>query len=76
MGQDVWNGTTLPTRRPVSKPLPDQIHYRLYDQNTRRLLSFNTTNSLASLVADITNTAREHPAARIDVIQYDGPAYH
>lgn len=72
---DLWNGEPLPDRRPVRKPLADQIHYRLYDQRTRTLLSFNSTNSLASLVADVTITAREHPTAKISVVQYDGPAH-
>lgn len=49
---DTWNGQPLPERKRISKPLADQIHYRLYDQ-AGRLLSFNSTNSLASLVADI-----------------------
>lgn len=70
---DVWNGKPLPARNRISRPLAEQIHYRLYD-HTGRLLSFNSTNSLASLVADITTTAREHPAARIRAVQYDGPA--
>lgn len=69
---DVWNGQPLLDRNRISKPLAEQIHYRLYDQ-TGRLLSFNSTNSLGSLVADIENTAREHPAARIRAVQYDGP---
>ncbi|MFF3928241.1 hypothetical protein [Streptomyces hirsutus] len=71
---DVWNGQPLPERRPINRPLAGEIHYRLYDQRTGRLLSFNSTNSLASLVADIATTAREHPDARINAVQYDGPA--
>jgi hypothetical protein len=70
---DMWNGKPLPDRKRLSGPLPEQIHYRLYDQ-TGRLLSFNSTNSLASLVADIEITAREYPTARINAVQYDGPA--
>lgn len=70
---DMWNGRPLPERKRTSKPLPEQIHYRLYDQ-AGRLLSFNSTNSLASLVADIATTAREHPTARINAVQYEGPA--
>lgn len=70
---DVWNGQPLPDRNRISKPLAEQIHYRLYDQ-TGRLLSFNSTNSLASLVADVEATAREHLNARINAVQYDGPA--
>lgn len=70
---DIWNGKTLPDRNRISKPLVEQIHYRLYDQNGQ-LLSFNSTNSLASVVADIATTAREHPTARINAVQYDGPA--
>jgi hypothetical protein len=73
MAQDIWNGQPLPDRKRVSKPLAEQIHYRLYDQNGQ-LLSFNSTNSLASLAADIATTAREHPNARLNVVQYDGPA--
>ncbi|MGY0062828.1 hypothetical protein ACWY4P_40885 [Streptomyces sp. LZ34] len=72
---DLWNGQPLPERNPVRKPLADQIHYRLYDQRTRALISFNSTNSLASLVADVAITAREHPTAKISVVQYDGPAH-
>lgn len=71
---DIWNGKPLPNRKPHSAPLPAQIHYRLHDQRTRQLLSFNSTNSLASLVTDVATTAREHPNARITVTQYDGPA--
>lgn len=70
---DMWNGKPLPERRRLSGPLAEQIHYRLYDQ-AGQLLSFNSTNSLASLVADIANTAREHPTVRINAVQYDGPA--
>jgi hypothetical protein len=70
---DVWNGRLLPERKPLNGPLPAEIHYRLYDQRTRQLLSFNSTNSLDSLVADIAVTAREHPGARIYAVQYDGP---
>ncbi|MFF0166781.1 hypothetical protein [Streptomyces prasinus] len=57
----------------MSRPLAEEIHYRLYDQ-AGRLLSFNSTNSLASLVADVAVTAREYPAGRITAVQYDGPA--
>ncbi|MDX3230612.1 hypothetical protein [Streptomyces sp. ME19-01-6] len=70
---DLWNGKQLPDRRRIQKPLPETINYRLYDQRGQ-LLSFNSTNSLASLVADVTITAREHPNARIHAVQYDGPA--
>lgn len=70
---DTWNGQTLRPRTRITAPLPDQIHYRIYDQNGR-LLSFNSTNSLGSLAADIATTAREHPTARLNVVQYDGPA--
>lgn len=71
---DTWNGQPLPDRKRLSRPLPEQIHYRLYDQ-TGRLLSFNSTNSLASLAADIEATAREYPGARLNIVQYDGPVY-
>lgn len=70
---DTWNGQPLPDRKCLNRPFPEQIHYRLYDQ-TGKLLSFNSTNSLASLVADVETTAREHPNARINAVQYDGPA--
>lgn len=70
---DTWNGQRLPDRQRLQQPLTDQIHYRLYDQRGQ-LLSFNSTNSLASLVADVVATAREHPTARIHAVQYDGPA--
>jgi hypothetical protein len=71
---DVWNDQPLSNRHPISRPLVEEIHYRLYDQRTGRLLSFNSTNSLASLVADVATTARENPDARIAAVQYDGPA--
>lgn len=73
MAQDIWNGQPLPDRKRISKPLAEQIHYRLYDQSGK-LLSFNSTNSLASLVADIEITAREYLTAKITVAQFDGPA--
>lgn len=73
MAQDVWNGQQLTDRKRVSKPLAEQIHYRLYDQRGQ-LLSFNSTNSLASLVADIEITVRENPTSKITAVQYDGPA--
>lgn len=73
MAQDVWNSQPLSDRKRVRKPLAEQIHYRLYDQ-TGALLSFNSTNSLASLAADIEITAREHPTAKITIAQFDGPA--
>ena len=71
--RDTWNGTPLPDRKRVSRPLAEQIHYRLYDQSGK-LLSFNSTNSLASLAADVEMTAREHPTAKITIAQFDGPA--
>lgn len=70
---DAWHGRPLATRKQITQPLHGQIHYRLYDQ-TGQLLSFNSTNSLDSLVADIEMTVREHPYARIRVAQFDGPA--
>ncbi|MEW2267884.1 hypothetical protein [Streptomyces sp. NPDC047868] len=73
MASDIWNGNPLPDRRRISKPLAEQIHYRLYDQNGK-LLSFNSTNSLASLAADLEITARENPTAKITITQFDGPA--
>jgi hypothetical protein len=71
--RDIWNGQPLRERRQLSRPLPDEIHYRLYDQHGT-LLSFNSTNSLASLVADIEITVRENPTSKITAVQYDGPA--
>ena len=71
--RDTWNGTPLPDRKRISRPLAEQIHYRLYDQ-AGNLLSFNSTNSIASLAADIEMTAREHPTAKITIAQFDGPA--
>ncbi len=68
---DIWNG----------KPLPDRgreftnIHYRLYDQRTGALLSFNSTNSIDSLVTDVLRTRAENPTARIVAVEYDGPAW-
>jgi TolB-like protein len=72
---DMWQGRPLPERRRVSGPLTDQIHYRLYDRRTMAVVSFNSTNSFESIVADIANTQREHPNAQIIAVQYDGPAY-
>lgn len=71
---DIWNGQKLSDRKPLSKPLAEQIHYRLYDRRTRQLLSFNSTNSFASVVEDISRTQREHPTAQIIAVRYDGPA--
>jgi hypothetical protein len=68
---DMWNG----------KPLPDrgreytEIHYRLYDRRTDRLLSFGSTNSVDCIVTDVLRTAVENPGAQIYAVEYDGPAY-
>jgi hypothetical protein len=72
---DTWNGEPLPDRNRVQQPLPETIHYRLYDQRTRKLLSFNSTNSLGSIVTDVARTQLEHPDAKIIAVQFDGPAY-
>ncbi|MGW2048580.1 hypothetical protein ACWCPF_25865 [Streptomyces sp. NPDC001858] len=68
---DTWNGQPLPNRRVKHT----NINYRLYDRRTGRLLSFNSTNSLDSLVTDVLRTQQEHPNATITAIEYDGPAY-
>ncbi|WP_370667055.1 hypothetical protein [Streptomyces sp. IBSBF 2507] len=68
---DVWNGKPLPARNPTHT----NINYRLYDRRTGTLLSFNTTNSLNSLVADVLRTHDENPTAQIVAVEYDGPAY-
>lgn len=68
---DIWNGKRLPDRRQTFT----EIHYRLYDGRTNALLSFNSTNSIDSLVTDVLRTQREHPTARIVAVEYDGPAY-
>ena len=68
---DIWNGKALPGRCRTFT----EIHYRLYDQRTRTLLSFNSTNSLASIVTDVARTQLEHPDAKVVAVQFDGPAY-
>lgn len=68
---DMWNGKPLPER---SRKYTD-IHYRLYDDRTGDLLSFNTTNSIDCIVTDILRTQKEHPTARLRAVEYDGPAY-
>jgi hypothetical protein len=68
---DIWNGQTLPDRRVTHT----NINYRLYDRRTGQLLSFNTTNSINSLVTDVLRTQRQHPRAQIHAVEYDGPAY-
>jgi dihydroneopterin aldolase len=72
---DTWNGQELPARAPLHVPLSETVHYRLYDRATRKVLSFNSTNSFDSLVEDIAATQREHPDARVIAVRYDGPAY-
>lgn len=69
--RDVWNGKPLPSRRVRH----DEIHYRIYDARTGELLSFNSTNSLDSLAADVLQTQAENPNSRLRLVQYDGPAY-
>jgi hypothetical protein len=68
---DVWNGKALPVRNVTHT----SINYRLYDRRTWTLLSFNSTNSLDSLVADVLRTRDENPTAQIVAVEYDGPAY-
>lgn len=68
---DVWNGKPLPDRGRTFT----EIHYRLYDRRTRKLLSFNSTNSIDGLVTDVLRTQQENPTAQIYAIEYDGPAY-
>jgi hypothetical protein len=68
---DIWNGKPLPQRNVTHT----DINYRLYDGNTGELLSFNSTNSIGSLVTDVLRTQQEHPNARIVAVEYDGPAY-
>ncbi|MEC4016082.1 hypothetical protein [Streptomyces sp. H27-D2] len=68
---DMWNGKPLPERGRDHT----EIHYRLYDRRTGQLISFNSTNSIDSLAADVLRTQREHPNARIFAVEYDGPAY-
>ncbi|WP_405883632.1 hypothetical protein OG747_36625 [Streptomyces sp. NBC_01384] len=68
---DVWNGQPPPGRRVTHT----NINYRLYDRRTGKLLSFNSTNSIDSLVTDVLRTQAEHPNAQITAVEYDGPAY-
>jgi hypothetical protein len=68
---DIWKGRPLPERGLEFT----EIHYRLYDQRTGALLSFNSTNSIDSLVTDVLRTSRENPDAQIYAVEYDGPAY-
>jgi hypothetical protein len=68
---DMWNGKPLPQRNITHT----NINYRLYDGRTGELLSFNSTNSIGSVVQDVLRTQREHPNARITAVEYDGPAY-
>lgn len=68
---DIWNGKRLPDRNVTHT----NINYRLYDRRDDRLLSFNSTNSLNSLVDDVLRTQQEHPNAQIVAVEYDGPAY-
>jgi transposase len=67
----MWNGQALPDRS-IART---EIHYRLYDRRTGRLLSFGSTNSIDALATDILRTQAEHPTAQIQAVQYDGPAY-
>lgn len=68
---DIRNGKPLPARNVTHTT----INYRLYDRRTGTLLSFNSTNSLGSLVTDVLRTRDENPTAQIVAVDYDGPAY-
>jgi hypothetical protein len=68
---DIWNGKALPERSRTYT----NINYRLYDRRTGQLLSFNSTNSIDSLVTDVLRTQQEHPDAQLFAVEYDGPAY-
>ena len=68
---DMWNGKPLPERGRENT----LIHYRLYDGRTGKLLSFNSTNSIDAVVADVLRTQQEHPDAQIYGVEYDGPAF-
>lgn len=68
---DIWNGKPLPARNVTHT----NLNYRLYDDRTGALLSFNSTNSINSLVADVLRTQAENPTAQIVAVEYDGPAY-
>lgn len=68
---DVWNGKPLPGRNVTHT----NINYRLYDRRTGTLLSFNSTNSLDALAADVLRTRDENPTAQICAVEYDGPAH-
>ncbi|MCX5202467.1 hypothetical protein OG897_13540 [Streptomyces sp. NBC_00237] len=68
---DIWNGKPLSVRERTHT----EIHYRLFDRRTRKLLSFNSTNSIDALVTDVLRTQQENPAAQIYAVEYDGPAY-
>lgn len=68
---DMWNGKPLPQRNVTHT----NINYRLYDRRTNTLLSFNSTNSLDSLVTDVLRTRDENPTAHIIAVEYDGPAF-
>lgn len=67
---DVWNGKPLPDRNVTHT----NINYRLYDARTGELLSFNSTNSINSLVTDVLRTQKENPTVTITAVEYDGPA--
>lgn len=68
---DMWNGEPLPERGVAHTDL----NYRLYDRRTGTLLSFNSTNSVDALAADVLRTQKEHPDAAICAVEYDGPAW-
>lgn len=68
---DMWEGKALPVRNVTHT----NLNYRLYDGRTGTLLSFNSTNSLNSVVADVLRTRDENPTARIVAVEYDGPAW-
>jgi hypothetical protein len=73
--QDVWQGDPLQSRRLITKA---DLHYRIYDANTGRVLSFGSNDgpgALNRIVIDAFTTQAENPAADLYVEQFDGPAY-
>jgi hypothetical protein len=74
MPEALPSGVVLRDRSPVSGVLGEDIHYRLYDRRTGRVLSSNTTTALSAIVQDVADTARAYPDAQISVVRYDGTA--
>lgn len=69
--RDTWNGKPLEERAAVH----EEIHWRIYDQRNGVLLSFGSTNVLDVVVQDALAVQRDHPDARLRVVQLDGPVY-